>query len=249
VRPACSARVRRAGLLRGAGIALVGATLGLALLPGRAFAAVAVVVITPVAGPAAPGPFEDGEVVKLSVKSNSTFTPGTRVNILECADPQGTSANLPKDIGTCDGLTIQPDTVLVQPDGAIAVAKYTIYRLPNPILGEQANAQPVCDDSNQCVLYVGQDQNDFTQPKIFSTPFTVAASTTAPSSVTTSTDPSSSLAPSPQAGAAGSSSTGSNGPASLAFTGTGSWLPWVLAVGGVLVVAGSLGRRRMRAHP
>jgi hypothetical protein len=221
----------------------------LGLLPGRAFAAVPVVVITPVAGPAAPAPFQDGEVVKLSVKSNSTFTPGTRVNILECADPEGTSANLPKDIGSCDGLTIQPDTVLVQPDGAITVPQYTIYRLPNSVLGEQSNALPVCDDANQCVLYVGQDQNDFTQPKIFSTPFTVAASTAAPSTVTTSTGPSSSLPSSPLAGAAGSSSAATNAQTSLAFTGTGSWLPWVLAIGGVLVVAGSLGRRRMRAHP
>jgi hypothetical protein len=242
-------RWERVGLLRSAGIALVGTTLALGLAPGRAFAAVPVVVITPVAGPAAPAPFQDGEVVKLSVKSNSTFTPGTRVNILECADPQGTSANLPKDIGSCDGLTIQPNTVLVQSDGAITVPQYTIYRLPNPVLGEQSNAQPVCDDTDQCVLFVGQDQNDFTQPKIFSSPFTVVASATAASTATTSTGPSSSLPSAPLAGAAGSSSTATNAQSSLAFTGTGSWLPWLVAIGGVLVVAGSLGRRRMRVHP
>ncbi len=239
-------RSNRTALLRCGGLALVGAGFAVALVPGRAAASTPVVTIAPVGGATASGPYQDGETVAVTVKKNSTFTPGTRVNILECADPQGTVANLPKDIGSCDGLTIQADSVLVQPDGAISVPTYTMYRLPSPTLGEQSNALPVCDETDQCVLYVGQDQTDFTQPKAFSSPFTVtsapgarSASSGAATGLSTSSPTSATALPSASAG---------DTQASLAFTGTGSWLPWLLAVGGVLVLTGGVGRRWTRVR-
>src|SRR3984957_17822112 len=127
----------------------------------------------------------DGESVSVSIGPNTVFTPNAGVNILECADPGGTLANLPKSDSTCDGNTIQGNTILVAANGSASEAKYTLYLLPSPALGEQANNQPVCNQTDPCVLYVGQNQNDFTAPKVFSTPFTIAPATGASTSSTT----------------------------------------------------------------
>jgi hypothetical protein len=233
-------------VVRLVGLALVGVAVAVAFFPGRGVAATPVVTITPSAGASGRDSFTDGETVTVSVANNSIFKPGAKVNILECADPNGTEANLPKDIGSCDGLTIQGDTVLIQPGGAISFPGYTIYRLPSLILGEQSNAQPVCDGTDECVLYVGENQNDFTQPKLFSSPFTVSAAAgasslppAAPSTATSSTPTTVSA----------SGASGGNAQGSLAFTGSGSSLLWLLAGGGVLLLAGGAGRRWTRADP
>jgi hypothetical protein len=213
---------------------------------GTAVAATPAVVITPVGSAPTTGSFEDGEVVKVAVADNTVFTPGAKVNILECADPQGIAANLPKDISGCDGETIQGDTVLVQPGGAVSATDYTIYRLPSVTLGESPDGQPVCNSTSQCVLYVGENQEDFTQPKLFSAPFTVTAATGGATSASgTATSAASSSAP------AVSSSSGEGAgdpPASLAFTGAGASLPWLAGIGGLLLVVGGAGRRWTRAR-
>jgi hypothetical protein len=192
------------------------------------------------------------------------------VNVLECADPGGSAAGLPKNDSTCDGLTIQGNTVLVKPDGSVAVAGYTIYRLPSPTLGEQANAGPVCNDTNACVLYVGQNQNAFSQPKMFSPPFTVVggpagrpASTagsgasvslgqgsaaSSSSAVAGSADaPGTSTGSAPAAGTAGVSPSTSAEAGSLALTGVPPLLPWMAGVGGLFLLTGAVGRRRVGA--
>jgi hypothetical protein len=230
------------------------------------------VILTP--GP----PFTDGEAVTVSVGPNGVLTPNAKVNILECADPGGSAANLPRDDSTCDGNTIQGATVLAHGDGSISTPNYTIYQLPSATLGEQPNFQPVCNQSSPCVLYVGEDENDFTQPKIFSAPFTVSGGT-AGSSPTTTPPPTAgsggagpgtsgtsgtsgvsgagagggtTSAPSPGAGghptatAPSGSSTDAPTRASqsgmLAFTGAPA-LPWLLAGGILLVLAGMFARR------
>ena len=71
----------------------------------------------------------------------------------------------------CDGNTIQGISILVANDGSFSESTYQVYALPSPVLGEQPNAQPICNQTNYCVLYVGQNQNDFTAPKVFSAPF------------------------------------------------------------------------------
>jgi hypothetical protein len=133
------------------------------------------------------GGYADQTNVTVSVGANTLFTPNHAINVLECADPGGTTAGLPIDDSTCDGTTIQPQTVAVAHDGSFTVTNYTLYELPNSILGEPSNAQPVCDLADPCVLYVGQDQNDFTQPKLFSAPFVIGAPTT--TTVTSSGSP------------------------------------------------------------
>ncbi len=68
---------------------------------------------------------------------------------------------------------MQSGTVLVAGDGSFEISHYTIYSLPNTALEETPDVMPVCNSGSECVLYIGQDQNDFTQPKVFSAPFTV----------------------------------------------------------------------------
>ncbi len=213
------------------------AIVAVAYRPGPAAAATPTVTISP--GPTS-GSFTTGESVTVSVGPNSLFAPHTRVNMIECADPGGSQANLPTSLSTCDANTVEADTVLVQPDGSFVEHGYTLYALPNEVLGEQSNWQPVCNRTNQCVLYVGEDQDDFTQPKIFSAPFAFTTSATAivvggaaAATATTTTTP--------------AVSTGvSLAPSTLAFTGTSSAALWLAASGLCLVVGGVLGRRILR---
>jgi len=195
----------------------------------------------------------DGESVSVSVGVNGFFTPDAHVNILECADPGGSQANLPKSISSCDGNTIQGNTVLVAANGSFSDSHYTLYALPSSALGEQANDKPVCNQSNPCVLYVGQNQNDFTAPKVFSAPFSIqgssAGSTTsstggstttvisaAPSS--TSTSVTSAVDPAASLTTAAASDSGS-----LANTGPPAEILWLAALGATFFVTGTLGRR------
>jgi hypothetical protein len=249
-----------------AGPVLVAASVGLMWPSGSASAAAASVAITPAVSGGASGPYQDGETVKISVGQNGTFQAGTRVNILECADPGGSVANLPKNNSTCDGLTIQGDTVLVGANGTISYPSYTLYRLPSSTLGERPAGQPVCNESNLCVLYVGVNQNAFAQPKVFSAPFTVASSSTTASSPSTSVTPSvtlpgaegtsSTASSTSTAGGSPSTTVGSAGPAlspltaaqsgSLAATGVPRMLLWIVASGCLLAIVGDVGRRRFR---
>ena len=137
------------------------------------------VTLTPSSG------LTDLQVIDVSVEPNTLFTPGAGIRILQCAP--GATSNL-----QCDGNTLNADTVLVQPDGSVHYDAYTVYRLPNPLFGSSSIR---CDETTPCVLYVGQDHNDFGQPKLFSAPFTVAAgggtttTTTAPPTTTTTAGP------------------------------------------------------------
>jgi hypothetical protein len=207
---------------------------------GVAGAAAPVVVITP---GATGGLYPSGQSVTVSVGPNSLFVPHTRVVILECADPGGSAANLPTSIATCDENTVVANSVLVQSNGSFSASSFTLYSLPNATLGEQANAQPVCDGTHKCVLFVGENQDDFSQPKIFSAAF---AFTSAPSASagaaasTASTTTQSGSAPSAPSAAVSVSSS------ALAFTGTPGGLEWLVASGGGLVVCGLIGRRLVR---
>jgi hypothetical protein len=120
-------------------------------------------------------PFASGQSIDVTIPANSDLQPGNKVNILECGDPGGSLGNLPTDITGCDGKTVQGDTVLVQSNGSVSYDGYSVFALPNVAsLGESPTDAPACDLSNECVLYVGENQNDFTAPHVFSQPFYVA---------------------------------------------------------------------------
>jgi len=120
-----------------------------------------------------PGPYHNGQTINISVGPNRFFKPYGRVNVIECADPKGKAANLPKDETSCDGNTIQGNTILVKGNGSFSERGFTIYSLPNKVLGELPDSRPVCNGKKMCVLYVGENQSDFTWPKEFSRPFVI----------------------------------------------------------------------------
>ncbi len=237
---------------------LSGRSMGMAVVACVA-PSIAVVVTVQSAGASAPpslsvspsGDYHDGETISVGVGPNGYFTPNARINIIECADPGGLASNLPKDITTCDGNTIQGNTILVGGNGSFSQSGYPIYLLPSPSLGEQANYTPICNQTNYCVLYVGQDQNDFTAPKVFSAPFLIAPgsdTTTTTSAGTgssgtsgttgTTVAPSSSTANATNATVSLSPST-----AALANTGPPAEIGWVVAGGIALLLSGVVGRR------
>jgi hypothetical protein len=198
-------------------------------------------------GSVATSPLQNHATVNVLVGSNSTlnrsalqtagFPSGTAppIKVLECADPSGSAANLPKKSTDCDPTTIFSSTT-VQDNGSVYASKYTIYALPDIEELGPSNGT-VCDASHECVLGIFTDQNDFTKPHLFSAPFAVSATDAAATgasgtSSTGSTSPGASTA-------SGASAAVSVTPATLANTGGPTWWPWMLGVGLVLLVVGS----------
>ena len=135
---------------------------------GTAAAAVPALSITP-------GPYHEGQMINLSVGPNHYFKPYSRINVIECADPGGKAKNLPTSSLTCDGNTIQGNTILVQRNGSFSERGYEVFSLPNSSqLGETSDTRPICNGKHSCVFYVGQNQEKFTAPKVWSPPFTVS---------------------------------------------------------------------------
>jgi hypothetical protein len=154
--------------------AIAAAAVALCALAAPRPAAAAASGPAPVVTPALTGgAFGNGEVVSISVGPNSTFVPNSRIVILECAAPGGVP---PINDDACDGNTVQYGSLLVAADGSFEEHAYRIYQLPDHQLSETPGSLPDCNASAECILYIGQDQNDFTQPKVFSEPFLVDAS-------------------------------------------------------------------------
>jgi hypothetical protein len=100
------------------------------------------------------GPYHNGQLISLSVGPNHFFKPYSHVNVLECADPKGKAEKLPTS--------------------SFSEHRYELFSLPNATaLGEPADNQPICNSSKMCVLYVGENQESFTAPKLFSVPFSI----------------------------------------------------------------------------
>ena len=203
-------------------------------------------------GAVATNPLANHEVVDLSVAANSTLSRSSLedagfpsgavvIKVLECADPDGQEANLPKKPTDCEPETI--DSVPgAQENGSLFLKGFTMYALPDPVDLGVSNGT-VCDAQHQCVLGFFSNQNDFSKPHLFSAPFQVVssgASTGASGNGTGSTSGS---------GASSSASTGGASPevsvpaATLANTGGPTLWPWLLGAGGVLLLVGSALRR------
>jgi hypothetical protein len=120
--------------------------------------------------------FHDGQTVTVSMGPNTVFKPNSHVNIVQCADPGGTKANLPTQFIQCDENTIQADTVVVEPGGSFKEKTFSIYALPSGTLGEFKDGMPVCNQTHQCVLLVSEYQTDLSKPHVFSHAFTVVPS-------------------------------------------------------------------------
>jgi hypothetical protein len=121
--------------------------------------------------------FHDGQTITVAMGPNKVFKPLIRVDILMCNDPGGKASALPKSFSACDEDTIQGDSVIPKADGSFKEKAYMIFRLPSRALGETTYWPTRCDSTHQCVLFVGEDQNNFSLPKVFSHPFVVTGGT------------------------------------------------------------------------
>ncbi len=133
-------------------------------------------------------PYSSGQTIYVSVAANSTlslsnletnggYTGEPAMKAVECSDPGGLTANLPSTpSGHCDGQTLL-STSAVNADGSFSINNFNIYALPDaPTFGENPDSTPVCGiGNNECVLYLGPAQNDFSKPHLFSAPFSVLA--------------------------------------------------------------------------
>jgi len=202
---------------------LMGATVA---MPGPAGAAAPQIAQFWVHGsevPTSPVPeFTPNEAVEVEVPANSILQPGQRADILMCSDPGGSASQLPVDDTSCAGITLNVGRTLdIEPGGKVDKPGYVMYRLPNQL--EPKDSVPVCNATHACVLYVGQDQNDFDRPFVWSTPFHVGTG--------------------PDAGGTTSASGSS-------ASGSGSSAPVVggIVAAAVIVVAGFIVRRRRHSR-
>jgi len=207
----------------------------------------------------ATNPLVNHELVTVSIGPNSTLSRSSleaagfpsgavAIKIIECADPGGDVANLPKNPTECEPATIDPGA-MAQEDGSLVEPGYTIYATPDPTDLGVSNGT-VCDAQHQCVLGIFSNQHDFTKPHLFSAPFQVASNGTSGGTASTG-NPSSSGAGSASSGAAssGASAAVSVPPATLADTGGPTLWPWLLGAGGILLVVGTALRSSRRPTP
>jgi hypothetical protein len=132
-------------------------------------------------------PFSSGQGIDIIVPPNSVLNPDLGLNIVECAlqpitvtNPQG----LPTDPSQCDGNTNPLPTIIPNSDGSVDFQAetgqlYTVYATPDSNIGDTAST-PACGSTSatECILYIGEDNNDFTQAHVWSQPFFVKANGT-----------------------------------------------------------------------
>jgi hypothetical protein len=130
-------------------------------------------------GTVTPGtPFSSGQAIDVVVPANGVFTSTTQnINILECAAPNGV---VPTSPTACDGETINGNTLNANSDGsldyeAFTGSLYNVYALPDKLALGEGSSGPVCGSTSatECILYIGVNQADFTQPHVWSQPFFV----------------------------------------------------------------------------
>ena len=121
----------------------------------------------------------DGNTVEVQVPANTTLANGQSIKIIECGDADGLADDLPTSAAGCDGLTINTGkTINEGSDGSVDKTNYVIHALP--LASESPTSTPVCTATSACVLYIGENQNDFTKPFVFSQPFYVSATVGTP---------------------------------------------------------------------
>ena len=124
--------------------------------------------------------FSSGQTINVVVPANSAFAApdnNVGVNIVECSAPNGV---IPTDPKTCDGNTIQGGTFNPNPDGSFTYTGYPVYALPDSVTLLEGSGGPSCGNtsSTECILYIGNNQADFSQPHLWSQPFFVTANGT-----------------------------------------------------------------------
>ena len=120
-------------------------------------------------------PFSSGQSINVVIPANSAFAAPdntANVNIVECAAPNGV---VPSNPVACDGNTIQGSTIIPNADGSFNYPGYQVYALPDSVTLGEGSSGPTCGSTSatECILYIGNNQNDFTKPHLWSQPFFV----------------------------------------------------------------------------
>jgi Bacterial Ig-like domain (group 1) len=125
-------------------------------------------------------PFSSGQQIDVVIPANSVFAPGAGLLVVECTDPGG-GTNVPTSTSQCDGNTNSANIASWQAESTGGADfnndtgyLYTLYATPDTGIGDTGSS-PACSLTVACILYVGENQNDFTQPHFWSTPFFIAA--------------------------------------------------------------------------
>ncbi len=169
------------GLLVAAGITLtIVATAGAA---GPNSGDVVPTAAQPLSGFTAGIPFSSGQDIQFVIPANNAFAAPNNtagVQIVECMAPNGV---VPTDPSTCDGNTVNGSTILPNADGSFTYPPnkkhYAVYALPDSIkLGESGGITCGNTAATQCIFYVGNNYQDFTQPHLWSKPFFIATNAT-----------------------------------------------------------------------
>ena len=125
-------------------------------------------------------PFDSGQGIDVVIPSNSVFTSGENLTVEECSAPNGA---IPMVITVCNGGTASGPSVTANSDGSFDYINnggnplgdpYQVFYTPDPALGNTGTS-PACGDTSatECILYIGPNPNDFTQPHLWSQPFFV----------------------------------------------------------------------------
>src|SRR5271165_7358289 len=118
-------------------------------------------------------PFSSGQYIDVAIPANSNLILHHNLDIVECTAPGGV---LPTDPSSCDGETIQGASLVPRSDGSVDLhaqthSYYQVFALPDPNFGETSG--PACNLATTCVLYVGDNNLDFTVPHYWSPLFYV----------------------------------------------------------------------------
>ncbi len=154
------------------GIAAVGLS-GVAGAVGPANGA-QVGVATP-SGSSTPGkPFSSGQTITINVPANTVLPGDTNVLIEECSAPNGV---IPSLSSACDSNTVDSDTITPNSDGpgdgSFTYSTYQVFALPDTLIGDTGSSSVHCGPTaaTECMLYIGDNVQDFTQPHFWSQPF------------------------------------------------------------------------------
>ncbi|HEY1439524.1 MAG TPA: Ig-like domain-containing protein, partial [Mycobacterium sp.] len=128
----------------------------------------------------AAAPFSSGQTINIVIPANSAFAAPdntTSIKVIECAAPNGV---IPTQTTACDGNTIQGPTVTANTDGSFTLSGYTVYALPDSVSLGEGGTGVTCGATaaTECILYIGNNQNDFTAPHLWSQFFFIQANGT-----------------------------------------------------------------------
>jgi photosystem II stability/assembly factor-like uncharacterized protein len=145
------------GLARSAVVAVL-LVAGLAAAPSRADAEGPSIVVSSTAG------LVDGSLVGID---GTGFDPSTTIDVAQCA---GSTSAPPVDATACDETTLD-DSVATDstgnyvndPSTSGGTHGYSVAVLPRPGTSSPAH----CDGTTKCVLYIGEELQDFSRPHVF----------------------------------------------------------------------------------